>query len=362
MGRFDNEIMISGRLVASLVLAAMFTGTPLVQARDRPAALEKLPPAVHGFQIKPDQPDQRQEGEALTFPEGQAHKTTSGRALLMKRRRKKKPPLENLVKASDTDWRDNKERGMDCTVAGTHGTCFDREDINFRHKYGSCQNLRTKCPNDANHAACKANPFEHGVTPSAQNGASGNNGPGRVRGLPLRWQESNKTGGVTGVGEGNTFNQADSQLPVSPVSDKDCGFTVFTKTVVKAMVSNHANRPMVCINQQCVKYHLCVESKTKCAETTCTVKKWSRCVSPAGTPLVWRFLTDLKDYTKMSKRTWNGVEYRYEWAADTSKQMNCKTTKECSCIVENTVDHPRDSWANLHAAVGSSLKSTCISA
>ena len=37
-----NEIMIGGRLVAILVLAAMFTGTPLAQqARNSPAALEK---------------------------------------------------------------------------------------------------------------------------------------------------------------------------------------------------------------------------------------------------------------------------------------------------------------------------------
>ena len=150
------------------MLAAMFTGTPLVQARDRPAALE-IPPAVHGFQIIPDQPDQ-----ALTFPEGKAHKTTSGRALLMKRRRKKRrrrkeeePPLENLVKAarkSDTDWRNDNERGMDCLVDGTHGTCMSREEISFDLKHGSCRNLRSKCPDDANHAACEANPFEHGVT------------------------------------------------------------------------------------------------------------------------------------------------------------------------------------------------------
>ena len=188
---------------------------------------------------------------------------------------------------------------------------------------------------------------------------------GSVRGLPLRWQESNKTGGVTGVGEGNTFKQTDSQLPVSPVSEKDCGFTVFTKTVVKARVSNSAHRPMVCINQQCVETHLCVdkpEGSRGCTKTTCTVKKWSRCVSKAGTPLVWRFLTNVADYTNIEKRSWNGVKYRYEWVADTSKQMKCKSTKECSCIVENTEQYPRDTWANLHAAVRSSLKSTCISA
>ena len=88
-----------------------------------------------------------------------------------------------------------------------------------------------------------ANPLDHGVSPIKQLTRDS-----RVVGLPLRWQESNQTGDVTGVSAGDPFRQPDQQLPVRPVSETDCGFTVFAKTIVKAMVGNLAHRPLVCIN------------------------------------------------------------------------------------------------------------------
>ena len=42
------------------------------------------------------------------------------------------------VKATNTDWRDDNERGTDCSVNGTHGWCMSQRETNFDMKYGSC--------------------------------------------------------------------------------------------------------------------------------------------------------------------------------------------------------------------------------
>jgi len=242
------------------------------------------------------------------------------------------------------DWRSQEEKDMMCTVASNASRCSTRIYHGMGGRMEECQSVLHNCDDaadPADPAECEEDPSAYGVVDAARMMAED-----YAVGLTVVGGTPASTDYITGIGPDRTakLHALTANLPAQPIAGADCGFTIMSKTEYPAKTRTTNWFPGCCVGSSCTSENTCLSAKHAhlCTDFTCTVQKWSRCITAEGSKLAWRY--------RDAPRVMNGNQHT--WYAE-PHQLSCQSYKICSC------EPPSNTNAQNKGCVASASKGMC---